>query len=66
MCRSQPAGGNRERLDAVGSQRPGEGLPSDQPTALPADGRPGGSQCPGHYIGYIPTDAKIHRIFLFV
>lgn len=52
MFRSEPAGGNRERPDAAGSQRTGESLPSDQSAALPADGRPGGSQRPGHYIRY--------------
>lgn len=55
MCRSEPVGGNREWSDAVGSQRSGESLPSDQPTALPADGRSGGTQRPGHYIRYAHT-----------
>lgn len=54
MCvyRCEPLGGNREWSDAVGPQRSGKGLPSDQPKALPADGRPGGTQRLGHYIRY--------------
>jgi len=58
--RSQPAGGNRERPDAAGPERSGEGLPSDQPEARPADGRPGGTQRPGHHIGYSARAAFGH------
>lgn len=48
--RGEPAGGDGERPDAAGPKRPGEGLPSDQQTTHPADGRPGGTQRPGHHI----------------
>lgn len=59
VCRSEPAGGHREWSDAVRSQRSGESLSSDQPTALPADGCPGGTQCPGHYIRYLYTHISL-------
>lgn len=62
VCRGQPVGGNRERLDAAGSQRSGKSLPSDQQKTLPADGCPGGTQCPGHNIGY---SASIEQISFF-
>lgn len=39
--RGESAGGHGERPDAAGSKRSRQSLQSDQPTALPADGRPG-------------------------
>lgn len=52
-CRCQPVGGNREWVDAAGSQRSGKSLPSDKQKTLPADGRPGGPQRSGHHIRYL-------------
>lgn len=50
VCRSESAGRDGERPDAVGSKRSGQSLQSDQSTALPADGRSGGTQCSGHHL----------------
>lgn len=41
--RGELAGGDRERSDAAGSKRSGEGLPPDQPKTHPTDGCPGGT-----------------------
>lgn len=50
LCRRESAGGDGEWPDAAGSERSGQSLQSDQSTALPTDGRPGGPQRPGHHL----------------
>lgn len=52
--RSEFAGGDGERADVTGQERPGESLPPHQPAPYPADGRPGGTQCSGHHIRCSP------------
>lgn len=63
MCvlgRSEPAGGNRERPDAAGSKRSRQSLQPDQSKALPTDGRPGGTQRPGHHLRLAADFTKCH------
>lgn len=61
--RGQPAGRHRERPDAAGPQRPGEGLPPHQQEAHSADGRPGGTQCPSDHIRCVTNSLHCNSIF---
>lgn len=54
--RSEPAGGHREWPDVVGQKWSGEGLPTNQQTTHPTDGRSGGTQRPGHHIRLVKTN----------
>lgn len=49
--RREPVDRHRERADAVGPQRPGQGLPADLAPALPADGGARGPEHPRHRFG---------------
>lgn len=53
LCRGESAGGDGERPHAAGSERSRQSLQSDQSAALPTNGRPGGTQRPGHHLRWV-------------